>query len=259
LNWVLPDYPIAFWLSATAAVILFGIAKAGFAGGVGVLATPLVSLTISVADAAALLLPLLILTDILALFYYRRHFDRKSIKILIPGSILGILVGAFFFNSFLGKDHILRAGIGVLALLFVIFQVGRVYILGVMEKRHPSAPEGILMGAISGFTSTIAHAGGPPVAVYLLPQRMPKEIYVGTTAVFFAITNALKLIPYGMLGLLKIGNLTTIILLAPLCYVGVKIGVYLNRHFSEKWFNRLVYIILFLSGVQLVWTGLISR
>jgi uncharacterized membrane protein YfcA len=84
---------------------------------------------------------------------------------------------------------------------------------------------------------------------------MSKEIYVGTTAVFFAITNALKLIPYGMLGLLKIGNLTTIVVLSPLCYVGVRIGVYLNRHFSEKWFNRLVYSILFLSGLQLVWAG----
>jgi uncharacterized membrane protein YfcA len=79
------------------------------------------------------------------------------------------------------------------------------------------------------------------------------------SAVFFAVTNALKLIPYGMLGLLKVGNIATITLLAPMCYGGVKIGVYLNRYFSDKWFNRLVYTLLFLSGIQLVWGGLAAR
>ncbi|MCX8022820.1 MAG: sulfite exporter TauE/SafE family protein [Syntrophorhabdaceae bacterium] len=252
----IPEYPIAFWFSASIAVILIGIAKAGFAGGVSVLAIPLVSLTISVPEAAALLLPLLILTDILAFFYYRRDFDRRCIKILLPGAMIGISAGGMLFSFFIGKDYILKMCIGILAVLFVLFQISRMYIMGIMEKHRPHSLEGLLMGAFSGFTSTIAHAGGPPLAMFLLPQKMPKDLYVGTTAVFFAVTNVLKLIPYSILGILKVGNIATIALLSPLCYVGVRLGVYLNRHFTERWFNVLIYTILFISGIQLIWVGI---
>jgi uncharacterized protein len=258
MSWTIPDYPASFWLVAIVAVLLIGIAKAGFAGGVGTLATPLVSLTIGVAQAAAILLPLLILTDVLALFYYRRDFDRRSIKILIPGALVGILAGGLFFRSLMGKDNYLRLGIGILSLLFVIFQVARGFILGKASRRNPGALEGAAMGAITGFTSTISHSGGPPLAIYLLPQRFSKHIYVGTSAVFFAFTNCLKLIPYSILGLLKTGNLATIAILAPLCYVGVRVGVFLNRRFDETWFMRLVYTVLFLSGLQLIWMGITS-
>ncbi len=259
MGFVIPHYPAVFWLTAIVAVLLIGVAKAGFAGGVGTLATPLVSLTIGVAEAAAILLPLLIVTDILALFYYRRDFDRRSMKILVPGALVGILAGGLFFRSLMGKDDMLRMGIGILSLLFVAFQVGRGFILGHAEKRAPGRLEGTVMGAVTGFTSTISHSGGPPLAIYLLPQRFSKHIYVGTSAVFFAVTNALKLVPYALLGLLKTGNWTTIVMLAPLCYIGVKIGVYLNRRFNETWFMRLVYAMLFLSGVQLILSGLAGK
>jgi hypothetical protein len=108
------------------------------------------------------------------------------------------------------------------------------------------------MGAISGFTSTLAHAGGPPVAMYLLPQKFPRDLFVGTTVIYFAVVNLVKLIPYHTLGLLRVGDLATIMILAPLTYVGVRLGIYLNRRFTDLWFNRLVYTILFLTGVQLV-------
>jgi uncharacterized membrane protein YfcA len=249
-------YPATFWAAAIIAVLLIGIAKAGFAGGVGTLATPLVALTISVAEAAALLLPLLIITDVLALFYYRRDFDRKSIKVLLPGALVGIFVGSLFFRSFTGKDDVLRLGVGILALLFVAFQAGRDFIFGKITRHAPGAAEGVVMGAVTGFTSTISHSGGPPLAIYLLPQRFPKHIYVGTTAVFFALTNSLKLIPYAALGLLKPSSAGTVLALAPFCLIGVKMGVYLNRTFNEVWFMRLVYSVLFLSGIQLIWTGI---
>jgi hypothetical protein len=259
VNWIIPHYPSSFWLAAIIAVLLIGIAKAGFAGGVSTLATPLVSLTVGVTQAAAILLPLLIVTDILALFYYRRDFDRKSIRILIPGALFGIFAGALFFRSLMGKDNLLCLGMGILSLLFVLFQMVRGYILGKERKRSPGPLEGTVMGAVTGFTSTISHSGGPPLAIYLLPQRFPKHIYVGTTAVVFALTNALKLIPYSVLGLLKAGNVPTIALLAPFCFAGVKIGVSLNRRFNETWFMRLVYTVLFLSGLELIWTGIFSR
>ena len=96
---MLPTYPAAFWVCAVGAVLLMGVAKAGFGGGIGILATPLLALTVSVADAVALLLPLLIACDVFAVRHYRRTFDKTSVKRLLPGSALGIGAGAFFLGT----------------------------------------------------------------------------------------------------------------------------------------------------------------
>ncbi|MFC1866515.1 sulfite exporter TauE/SafE family protein [Thermodesulfobacteriota bacterium] len=249
---MLPDYPFMFWIAAIIAVTSFSMAKTGFGSGVGIIATPLLSLTIPVTDAVAILLPLLILTDIQAVSHYRFNFDRRSIKLMIPGAMVGIALGGLFFGYFRGNQRILQFSIGLLALGFVAFQILRVAILGYIEKRRPRAIEGIFMGGLSGFISTLAHAGGPPVVIYLLPQKFPRGLYVGTTVLFFTAVNMTKLIPYYALDLLRVGNLTTIIILAPLTYMGVRLGVFLNQRFSDLWFNRVVYIILFLTGLQLV-------
>lgn len=250
---MITDYPTAFWFCAVTAVILVGIAKAGFGGGVAVVATPMMALTISVTDAAALLLPLLIICDIFSVIHYRTNFSRPNIKRLLPGAVIGIAVGAFFFGYFEGNQRILKIGIGVLALAFVLFQALRRLIMeGAARAQHPSVFQGILMGAISGFSSTLAHAGGPPIAINLLPQRLPRDLFVGTTVIFFAAVNLIKLIPYYYLGLLRPGNLMTILILSPLTYLGVKLGIYFNKKFSDRWFIRVVYTVLFLTGLQLV-------
>ena len=247
-----PDYPTTFWVLAVLSVVFVGIAKAGFGGGVGVVATPLMALTIPVSDAAAILLPLLIVCDVFAVAHYRKTFDRRSIKLLIPGAVAGIAVGAAFFGYFASNERVLQIGLGVLATLFVIYQLIRGALSEVIQKRHPHAAEGVLMGAISGFTSTLAHAGGPPATIYLLPQKLPREIFVGTTVVFFAAVNQIKLIPYIGLDLLTIGHLGTIAVLAPLSYVGVKLGIFLNARFTDLWFNRIVYTVLLITGIQLI-------
>ena len=154
------------------------MAKAGFGGGIGIIATPLLALAMPVADAAALMLPLLIACDVFAIRHYRENYDRKSIKRLLPGACIGIGAGAFF-GYFSQHERILEVGLGALALVFVLFQVGRSFVLGAAQKRHPCPAEGVLMGAFSGFTSTIAHAGAPPVVVYLLPQQLPRQQFVG--------------------------------------------------------------------------------
>jgi uncharacterized membrane protein YfcA len=181
-----------------------GVAKAGFGGGIGIVATPLLALAMPVSDAAALMLPLLIACDIFAVRHYYNSFDGKSVKRLLPGALLGIGAGASFFGYFSQHERILQVGLGVLALLFVLFQLSRAFVLGAAEKRHPGVLEGVLMGTISGFTSTIAHAGAPPVVVYLLPQQLPRNLFVGTTVVFFATINLIKVPPYWGLGLFHI-------------------------------------------------------
>lgn len=237
------------------AVIILGMDKAGFGGGIGFVATPLMALTISVPDAAALLLPLLMVADVIALRHYYGKFDRKSIRVLIPGAILGIFTAGLVFNYFSDNERILKIGLGILVLLFIGFQLARALIFGALGKRRFPDSIGFLLGAGSGFTSTLVHAGSPFANMYLLPQEMPRELFVGTTVLLYALMNWIKLIPYAWLGLLRIGNLTTVLLLAPLAYVGVRLGMYLGHYFNDKWFNRLVYGLLFLTGLQLIWNA----
>ena len=110
----------------------------------------------------------------------------------------------------------------------------------------------MVLGGAAGFTSTLAHAGGPPATIYLLPQQLPRNIFVGTSVIFFFILNLVKLVPYGMLGLLRVGNISTILILAPLTFLGVQLGVWLNRRFSDKYFTYVIYVLLLLTGIELV-------
>ena len=249
---MLPDYPTIFWILAVISVIFVGIAKAGFGGGVGILATPLMALVIPVADSAAILLPLLMVCDVFAVAHYRKHFHRRSVKLLLPGAAIGIGIGALFFGYFSANERVLQLGLGILSLFFVVFQALRAVITGALAKRHPHSAEGVFMGAIAGFTSTIAHAGGPPTTIYLLPQKLPRDLFVGTTVILFAAINQMKLIPYLGLDILRAEHLVTIAILSPLGYAGVRLGIFFNKRFTDHWFNLIVYSILFIAGVQLI-------
>ncbi len=238
--------------------MLVGIAKAGFGGGVGMVATPLMALTISVTDAAAILLPLLIVADIFSIRHYYNQFDLRSIKLMVPGAWVGVLIGGLLFRYFGNPEHegILRVGLGVLSLVFVLYQFTRARLAGLLAKSNPPDYAGVLFGSAAGFTSTLAHAGGPPATMYLLPQKFPRQIFVGTNVVFFFILNLSKLPVYGYLGLLRIGNLATILILAPLALLGVTLGIWLNKRFSEVWFDRVIYVGLLFTGIELIYSGI---
>jgi uncharacterized membrane protein YfcA len=251
--------PTEFWIFAVIAAMAVGISKAGFGVGVGMIATPLLALTVTVPEAAAIMLPLLILCDALSVYYYRRSFDRSSIKILIPGACIGILCGTFFFGYFIDNERILKIVIGSFTLLFVFVQLTGPHIFQFVKNRELHPLEGFLLGTTSGFTSTLLHAGGPPIIIYLVSKKFNRTLFVGTAAVFFAITNLVKLLPYYYLGLLKMGQFRTFLVLAPISYLGIKVGLALNRRFSEIWFSRAIHLILFFTGLQLITgKGLIS-
>lgn len=248
----LPDYPTSFWVMAVFVMLLTGLGKSGFGSGFGALATPLLALTIPVADAAALLLPLLIIMDIFTVPYYRGRFHWGHLRILLIGALIGIAIGGYYFTALSHNERAMKMGIGALAVLFVLIQVVRSFLLGAFRDQPPPQAIGWLMGAVGGFTSTIAHAGGPPVTIYLLPQGLPRDQFVGTVALLFGLINVVKLVPYYYLGLLRVSNITTILLLAPLAYVGVRLGVFLNKRFTDKWFTRFVYAFLFMTGMELL-------
>lgn len=244
-----------FYALAIPAVLVAGISKAGIGGGLGIVGVPLMTLAISPVQAAAIMLPILCLMDLFALRAYRGTWDRRNVVIMLPGALAGILVGALAFRYL--SDDVVRLIVGTVALAFVVYRLaGEVILRRVSAQPRVAGPRGMFWAALSGFTSFIAHAGAPPIQVYLLPQRMDKTVYVGTMTLFFAAVNYAKLVPYGLLGQLSASNLGTALLLAPVVPAGVWLGLRFHRMLSEALFYRIVFGILTVTGLRLVWKGL---
>ncbi len=248
---------LVFYYVAVPAVILTGISKGGFAGGVGIMTVPMLALVSSPAQAAAIMLPILCVMDIVGLWAYRGRGDRKNLQLLLAAAMLGIALGILTFR-FLTADA-LRLILGVTAIGFALrwywqqFQARRTGIETPASPRH--AIKGTFWGTLSGYTSFIAHAGGPPLSVYLLPQRLDKTVLQATTVVFFAVVNYVKLVPYALLDMFPAVNLATSAALMPIAVAGTFLGVWLHRRVSDRWFYRLCYVFVLLTGSKLLHDG----
>jgi uncharacterized membrane protein YfcA len=179
----------------------------------------------------------------------------RELKAILPGGLAGVVVGALVFG--LMSDAMVKLMVGAISLVFVgraLWQArpGRI----APPPATPSRVRGGFWGMIAGFTSTIAHAGGPPLAVYLFPLRLDRRVLSATTAVFFGALNYVKLVPYFFLGQLDATNLLTALLLIPVAPVGVYIGIWLAARITDAWFYRVVYAMLGATGLKLVWDGL---
>lgn len=241
----------AFYLVAIPAVILTGISKGGFGSAFGGISVPLMALAISPMQAAAILLPVLCFMDLVGFRAYYGKWDTANLKIMVPGALIGVAIGALTFGT-IQEAHI-RIVIGAIAVLFTVNQW-----LNFAGKQAPasrSVAKGSFWAGVSGLTSFLAHAGGPPAQVYMLPQRMEKTTYVATVNLFFMIVNLVKLVPYAFLGQFSADNLGTSLLLAPLVPVGVSIGMWLQNRASTVWFYRFARICLLLTGMQLIYQG----
>ncbi|MBN1668674.1 MAG: sulfite exporter TauE/SafE family protein [Anaerolineales bacterium] len=250
---MLIDDPL-FYVVAVVAVLIYGISKSGFGSGLGVLGVPLMALVISPGQAAGIMLPVLCVMDIFNVWHYRRTWDRRNLVVLLPAGLLGILIGTFTFH-YLSDAHI-RILIGLIAVVFVANFYLRRY-----RKQKPAGFSwwrGSLWGTIAGFTSFGVHAGGPPVNIYLLPQRLDKSLFVGTTVIFFAVVNYVKLIPYYFLDQLNPSNLATSLVLAPLAPLGVWLGLKLHDRVNERLFYNLAYFFLLVTGVKLLYDGVVA-
>ena len=243
-----------FYLAAIPAVLIYGIAKGGFGGGVVVVAVPLMALVVSPVQAAAILLPILCVMDLLALWVFRGRWRWPELKLLIPSSLAGIAVGTLLFG-YMSADTI-RLILGTIAVTFTL------HWLWLQSQRSP-APErlfgpgvGIVAGASAGFTSFVAHAGAPPLSIYLLRRGMDRTTFVATAAVFFAVANFVKLVPYAWLGQLDASNLSTSLVLSPLAPVGIAAGKWLHDRVSDRFFFGFAYVTLLLVGGKLMWDGL---
>lgn len=214
----------------------------------GSLATPILALVISPVKAAALLLPIFVVSDMFGLLAYRRQFDSRNLAILIPAGALGIALG--WATASYVSDRWVGFVIGLIGLVFCINGWWR---RNHMPRPHTAdVPRGVFWGSIMGFSSFVAHVGGPPYQVYVFPQQLPKLVYAGTTIIVFAAVNAMKLLPYWALGQLSAENLKTSVLLIPIAVAGTFIGVRLVRVMPERIFFHTVQIMLFVVSLKLV-------
>ena len=248
------DFPLItdpfFYAVAIPAVLLLGVSKSGFGAGFGSLAVPMMALAVTVPQAAAILMPVLLVMDLLGLAAFRRDFDLKFLRFLIPFGLMGTVIGALLFKVL---DARLVAGIvGAFTLLFLAQRL-----LFPPKPDSPPPPKwlGAILTVTSGFTSFVSHAGGPPLSAYVIPLRLSPVKFTATMAAFFFAINLSKWIPYAWLGLIDLRNMATSVVLLPLAPVGVWFGVRLARRISPLYFYRFLYIGMLLTGCKLLWDG----
>jgi uncharacterized membrane protein YfcA len=246
-----------FYAVAVPAVIVSGISKGGFGGGLGIMTVPLMALVLSPAQAAAIMLPILCAIDIVGLWAYRGQGDKRNLQLLLIAAVLGITIGALTFR-YLTADA-LRIILGVTAIGFTLRWFWQSYWArrtGVAVVAAPrNAPRGLFWGTLSGYTSFIAHAGGPPLSVYLLPQRLDRTVYQATTVVFFAVVNYVKLAPYALLDMFPAVNLATSAVLMPAAILGTLAGVWLHKRVNDRLFYLVCYVFTFVTGLKLLFDG----
>lgn len=238
---------ITFYLLAVPAVLITAISKGGFGGGLGLLGVPMMAMAISPQQAAAILLPILLVMDAFSLWSFRGTSHKHSLWTLLPSACVGIGIGALTFSLFTA-DHI-RIIVGLIAITFTLnfwFKPKN------LDPKPPSTLRGGFWGALAGFTSFSVHAGGPPLNAYLLPLKLDKQIYVGTSVIFFGAINFMKLFPYAALGQFTYQNVMTSAVLAILAPIGVFIGVKLHHKISDQWFYQICYALLFIMGFKLL-------
>lgn len=247
-----------FYAVAIPAVVFVGLSKGGFGGAMALFGVPLMALAVSPVQAAAILLPILILMDVVSLWSWRAERDLATLKMMLPGAMLGIAVG--WATAAYVTEPLIRLIVGIVAFWFAIGYFVQTW----RERRGGTAPprghdpvRGTLWGTISGFTSFVSHAGGPPYQIYTLPLRQDPKIYTGTSVRFFAIVNAVKLVPYFALGQFDATNLKTSLALAPLAPVATLAGAYVVRRLKPGIFYPLMYAMVFVTALKLIRDGAI--
>jgi hypothetical protein len=237
-----------FYAVSIPAVLLLGVSKSGFGAGFGSLAVPMMALAVTVPQAAAILMPVLLVMDLLGMAAFRKNVDRPLLRFLLPFGLIGIVIGALLFKALDAK--VVAGIVGGFTLLFLAQRL-------LFPPKADSAPPpkwvGAILTATSGFTSFIAHAGGPPINVYVIPLRLSPVLFTGTMAFFFFFINLSKWIPYAWLGLLDLRNMLTSLALLPFAPIGVWVGVRIAHRIKPLLFYRLVYTGMFLTGIKLVW------
>ena len=237
-----------FFISVVPAIILYGIAKSGLGGSISLISVPLMTVVMPLQQALAIILPILIFSDMIAVYRFRKEFNLKILKLIVPFAAVGIIIGSLTFSYF--SENLLKFIVGIMGFLFA----GH-YFLFKKEKTVPAKQnylKGAICSSISGFSSFCVHSGGTPTSLYLLPLRLKKEIYVGTRVIFFCFVNLLKLPLYIYLSMVNFDTLYQSITLFPLAVIGIFIGYKLLKIIKENLFYNIIYALILASSTKLI-------
>jgi uncharacterized protein len=247
-----------FYFVAVPAVFLVGLSKGGLGGAMAVIAVPLIALAVPPVQAAAIMLPILIIMDIVSLWAWRKHNDRRTLIIMLPGAILGITIG--YLTAAMVTETLIKLIVGLVALGFSLQYFWKKYREHREQEKIAPRPHrplwGAFCGTIAGFTSFVSHAGGPPYQLYALPLGQDPKTYTGASVRFFAIVNAIKVIPYFALGEFDATNLKTAAVLAPVAPVATLIGALIVRRMKPTLFYPVMYVMVLLTALKLIHDGL---
>lgn len=243
---------LLFFAVAGLAAFLVGASKGGLPM-VGALGVPLMALVMPPVAAAAMLLPVYIVSDWVGLWAYRKHYDKRNLAILVPAMLVGVTVG--WATAKITAPWLVTLLVGLVGLYYCATVLLR---KRDAEPKPADLPRGIFWGTIAGFTSFVSHTGGPPYQTYVLPQKLPKMVFAGTSTIAFTIINAVKLLPYWALGEFNTGNLQLAAMLSPVAIVGAIAGYKATSIIPEKLFYRLVEGALFVVSLKLIYDALLK-
>lgn len=250
-----------FLLVGSVAAGLCTMGKAGFGGGLSLLSTPLMVHACGGNSKLALgiMLPMLVVSDYIILAKWWGKWDAKAALTLAPGAFVGLGLGwvtLYYLQRYAQTggerttNAIMMLAIGAIAVGFSALHAWR------SRRREPIHFRPVFwqatsVGTVAGYTSTMAHAAGPVITMYLLPQGMTKMRFVATTSLYYWYGNQIKLVPYFCLGMIDVQTLGANVALLPSVVVGAAVGVYLHHKVGEKHFSGVVNVLLFLAGLDL--------
>ena len=242
-----------FYLLAIPAVLLVGLAKGGFSG-MGALGMPLLALAMDPIQAAGILLPILIAQDVVGVAAFRKSWDGHVLAVMLPSAVIGVVLGWWFATSV--SSNVVLIAVGAISLLFGLYRLwvergGRI-----AAASDSPAWIGTLFGIATGFTSQIAHAGGPPFQMWVMPRRLERDVLIGTTAIFFAALNWIKVPAYVALGQFTGPNVMTTLTLLPFALLGSVAGVIFVRRIAMERYYTIIYVLMVAAGAKLLWDGL---
>ena len=244
----------AFFAVAAPAVVFAGVSKGGFGSGAAFASATILAIVLEPGQALGIMLPLLMLIDLASLKPYWKQWSWPDARMLILGGVPGVALGAWLYQQ--ADADLLRLLIGGIALGFVGWQLAQRNGLVRPSARKLPGWAGVIAGVITGFTSFVSHAGGPPAAVYLLSQRLGKTRFQSTTVLLFWMINIAKFIPYAFLGLFTAETALANLYLAPFALLGTWLGVRAHHFVPERLFFGITYVLLSLTGSKLVWDAL---
>ncbi len=240
---------LLFFLTIVPAILLYGIAKSGLGGSISLISVPLMTMVVPLSQALAIILPILIFSDLIATYRFRKEFDLRTLKLIIPFAGIGIFIGSLSFSYF--SEDLLKIIVGIMGFLFAghyfLFKKNK------EKKSNKNIVKGGICSTIAGFTSFCVHAGGTPTSIYLLPLRMKKEIYVGTRVIFFTFVNLIKLPFYIKLSMVNLETFKQSLMLFPLAIIGIYIGYRILKIINEKLFYNIIYVLILFSSTKLIY------